>query len=237
MFARSCPSATDYVRRPAVGQLAVGEHRRRTHPVVRFVEISRHAVCIVEAVDAIRLQESYAAVPLVRERVAQRRRDALVQIAVGVRIGVRHDGRVDRREAVGLFARYGDVEGGAAVLIERTVHAELLTLRVIAAVLGFEVEARRMVTALFRKDLHDPADRTRTVQRRHIAVDHFDVVDLIERHLRELRGAESRRLDAHAVDQHERLRRRRAAQEHPRRRARPAVARDLHAGREREEAE
>ena len=62
-------------------------------------------------------------VPLVAELVAQRRRDALVQIAVRVRIGVRRDVRIDRREAVGLLARDGHAEGRAAVLVERAVHA------------------------------------------------------------------------------------------------------------------
>ncbi len=112
LFVRSSPSATV----KCVVHQSVGLPLRtptRSAPCCVVVEISRHAVRVIEAVVAVRLEKSYARRPTCRELVAQRRRDALVQIAVGVRIGVRHDGRIDRREAVGLFARDGDVERGA----------------------------------------------------------------------------------------------------------------------------
>lgn len=92
-----------------------------------------------------------------------------------------------------------------------------------------------MVAAVFREHLHDAADRTRAVQRRHVAVHDLDTLDLVQRQLAQLRGAEARGVDAHAVDQHERLRRLRTAQEHRRIRAGAAVAHDLRAGREREQ--
>ncbi|CAJ3867081.1 Uncharacterised protein [Burkholderia pseudomallei] len=225
-----------HARRPPVGERAVRERGQLLNAAVQIIQIGRRAVRVVIAVPAVRLEVRDARVPLVAERVPQRRGCALVQIAVRVRIRLRLARGIERREAVGLQPRERHAERRPAVRIEPARCARALRLRVIAAVARGKIEARRVIAAVLREHLHDAADRARAVQRRHVAVHHFDALDLIERQLGDLRLPEARRIDAHAVDQHERLRRLRAAQEKARARARPAVAHDLRAGREREQA-
>ena len=108
-------------------------------------------------------------------------------------------------------------------------HAARHRARRIRAVAGRDV-CRKVLGAAAREHLDHAADRVGAVQARRRSAQHLDALDLVERNRLERRGPGRRRGETNAVDQHQRLRRIRAAQEHAGHRRRSAVLDDFGAG-------
>ena len=104
-------------------------------------------------------------------------------------------------EARGLAG--GDLQAVAPALMF-AAKACRQSARVVAAVAGFGVERRRAAAAP-GEDVHDAADRVGAVERGGRAAQDFDALDLRERDHRQARQSLRGRIDAHAVDQDQRV--------------------------------
>jgi hypothetical protein len=187
---------------------------------------------VVEVVAAVVLRVEAVVEALDAELVIGRERDGelsrraavLVAVAIGVVGEVR---RVHDRVEAGAAARahlHCALHGARAA---RRTGRELP--RVVRAVAHARARLRRARRGA-REHLDDAADRVGAVQARRGSAQDLDALDLVERDGLERRRARRSGRDAQPVDQHQRLRRVGATQEHARRAARPAVLHDLDAG-------
>ena len=140
-----------------------------------------------------------------------------------VEAAVRVVGRAGR-ETVAVEPRYTEVELGRACG-DAAVHAGLA--RVVVAVADFRRPA--LACAAARDHVDDAADRVRAVEGRARALHDLDALDERRRDVLQRGEPDGARVDAHAVDQHQRVIALRAADEHRGRLPRPAVAREVEA--------
>ena len=150
-----------------------------------------------------------------------------VAVAVAIGVGRGHLCRIQRRKTFVRNTRYTERNLGAAELrggLRRAVDQATRT--------GFDPKAGlRCGVGPAGEDLDHAAYGPAAVQRRNIASDDFDALDLVEHQM--LDADQARRVLARqrdAVDQHQHLARRRTAQEQRSHSATPAVAGELHTG-------
>ncbi len=99
-----------------------------------------------------------------------------------------------------------------------------------ATLATFRTQRQTALTAAPREDLHHSSDRRRPIHAGQVASHDLDAIDRVERDPADRRRPAGARIQSHTVDQHQHLRRVRAAQEQRCGRAAPAGLRELHAG-------
>ena len=197
-----------------VGARILGVVRRRV-----FARIELRVEAAADQVQADALAGSQGVAQLELRGVARE------SIVVGVVVAELVAG-LERRNALRALAaeRHRVVEPGL-----RAARAHAAVTRS-AATDGHVAEDVCRSLAAPREDLHHAAHGVGTVEAGAGAAQHLDALDLGQADGLELHLPERGRADAHAVDQHHRVARAGTADEHARVLARPAVARNLHAG-------
>ncbi|MNM95368.1 hypothetical protein D3C81_1078080 [compost metagenome] len=198
---------------PVGQQPAVDEGGQRVQLAIHAQVVGRLAAGAVVRQLAVGVVRGHAGVPVLAELVLHLAGDALVLVRVVGR--VRADALpgargvvaipcrgVDRRIAVGLEDRTGDVERGIAHL---PAIADGALARVVAAVLHRSIGRRGLAGAALGEDLHHAADGVGAIQGRDVAAHHLDMVDLVRQDIGELRGAAAGAGNAHAIHQDQHL--------------------------------
>ena len=154
---------------------------------------------------------------------------AEVGVAIAIVVAIEIEGRrIGRGKSAQLIVAKGHAEGVVA-----GAQRDAAAVLAIAAAM----RAHGETLGLAGEDLDHATDRVRTPERRARAAHDLDALDLVERKMREIEHALGGGRDTHAVDQHKRVIRIGAAQEHRAGLARTAGARNVHAGLLPEQAE
>src|ERR1051325_8001803 len=181
---------------------------------------------IVEVRLADALENGEAELVPLGELVGKFRRHVFVAIRVAVGI-VDAEGGARLRGVEALGVEIADIDAQVSGT-ERAADAGTDAARAVAADASAGARRGRVLPSL-GEHLDHAADRVRPVEAAQLAGNDFDALDLGERNVLERSGAGGGRAYAHAVYEHERMARIRAAHEHARRLTEAAGARHFDA--------
>ncbi|MNK99545.1 hypothetical protein D3C87_1199470 [compost metagenome] len=169
------------------------------------------------------IQQIGADFDVIGQRMTQAQADGF--IAVGVVIAIAWIRLMGTINPGSLIETGAEIEAGFRVA---TGQAEAAFPRLVAAETDVHPWLQTLLSAAPGEDLNHPANRIAAVNHRTRTAQHFHPFDLLDVQMLQVAVAGSGAADTLAVDQHQTLRRLRAANVDPRQAAAPAGLRHLH---------